>query len=211
MRFWDIAALGINTVTGSNHFAIVLDGGIDEPDAAVDPSFVWLFSLLGVMQVVLARCPGLVTANLSSAFASSSKRRARACAAEWSSYWALWGSARGDRDLCGGLADLNANRSSGTDPVPILTTVRHNGLPVRIAGSMLRALAAPSADKRSASERTTAMHPDHTDETQDPRPKTQDPRPKTQDPRPKTQDEPSQEREKENQRCTQAPWMTNTL
>lgn len=52
MRFWGIAVLGIITVIGSNLLGIVRDGGIDEPDAAADPSFVWLVYLLGVMQVV---------------------------------------------------------------------------------------------------------------------------------------------------------------
>lgn len=52
MRFWGIAALGIITVIGINLLGIVRDGGIEEPDAAASPSFVWLIYLLGGMQVV---------------------------------------------------------------------------------------------------------------------------------------------------------------
>lgn len=52
MRFWGIAAVGIITVIGANLLGIVREGGIQEPDTAANPSFVWLFYPIGVMQVV---------------------------------------------------------------------------------------------------------------------------------------------------------------
>lgn len=52
IRFWGIAAVGIMTVIGANLLGIVREGGIEEPVTAAQLSFVWLFYVIGVVQVV---------------------------------------------------------------------------------------------------------------------------------------------------------------
>jgi hypothetical protein len=52
VRLWGVATVGIITVIGANLLGIVREGGIEEPSTTAKLSFVWMFYLIGVGQVV---------------------------------------------------------------------------------------------------------------------------------------------------------------